>query len=86
MLSVYLFRAEGEQKLLLLTGGKNASYRGDVENTVCGRVELDVFALWSFPGELRVQVGLHGLPVEGQLQVASDPERERESHLVCNDP
>lgn len=38
--------------------------------------------LWGFPWKQRVQVGLHDLPVERQLQVASAPEIERENDRV----
>ena len=42
--------------------------------------------LWGFPWKARVQVWLHDLPVERQLQVASAPEREREMKCDIKDP
>lgn len=82
MFSVYLFRTECEQKLLFLAGSQNPCWRADVENIICGQVKLDMRGLWGFPWKQRVQVGLHDLPVERQLQVASAQEIERENDRV----
>lgn len=49
-----------------------------MENLVRGQVDLDVGRLQGFPGKEWVQLWLHDLPVERQLQVALAPERERE--------
>lgn len=74
---LHLFRTEGEQELVILAGGQNTCFGADMENIITGQVELDAGELWGFPWKQRVLVGLHDLPVERQLQVASSKEREK---------
>lgn len=69
---------EGEKKLLLLVGSKDTSKGAYLESIDCFRLELDLGRLWSFDWRLGAQVGLHDLPVEGQLHVTSAPEREKD--------
>lgn len=64
---LYFSGAEGEQKLFFLAGSQNACGGADMENMVCGQVEVDEGGLWGIPWKQRPQVGLHDLPVEGQL-------------------
>lgn len=69
VLCPYLLRVVGEQELMVLEGGQQACRGADVERLVCGQVVLDAGGVWCLPREQGLQVGLHDLPVERQLQV-----------------
>lgn len=75
--SLYLFRTEGKQELMVLAGAQKACWGTNVENIICGQMGLDMGGLQGFPWKQRMQVGLHNLPVERQLQVASPQETEK---------
>lgn len=74
----YLFRAEGEQELLVLVRGQDASEGADLEGAVRLRVELDLGKGRGLDGGHGSQVGLHDLPVERQLNVTSVAGRANE--------
>lgn len=66
---------------MVLAGGQKACRWANLENIICGQVEMDVGGLRGVPWKQMMQVGLHNLPVERQLQVSSPPETEKET---CN--
>lgn len=78
--TVYLFRTEGKQELLVLAGSQKARLGADMESFICGRVGLDLEWHRGFSWKQRMQVGLQDLPVERQLQMASS-QRERQRVL-----
>ena len=79
---LYLFRIEGERELFFLAGGQNPCLGADLENIICGQVELDMRGLWGFPWKQRVQVGLHDLPVKRQLQMTSAPKKRENDRVM----
>lgn len=74
---LYLFRTKDEQILLVLAGSQDACWGADIENLVCGQVELDMWGIRAFPWKQRIQVGLHDLPVKRKLQVALFRDEEK---------
>lgn len=66
-----------------MAGSQNTCQGADLEGIMCGQVELDMGGLRGFLWKKRVQVGLHNLPVERQLEMPSAPGTERITQL-CN--
>lgn len=83
----YLLGPEGEQELLVLVRRQDAHERADLEGAVRVWVELDLGRRRGLDGGHGSQVGLHDLPVEGQLHVTSGwrsaREGERRKERCC---
>ena len=64
-----LLRGEAQDELMVRVGAEDAHLGGDAEGCLPVWVVLDAVCAVGFSGHQGPQVGLHDLPVEGQLHV-----------------